>query len=211
MEKGAKTVLSLFDGKSCGHLALDRAGIEVHNYYSSEIDKYAIEVSHDNYPNICRLGDIRNWRSWVIDWSSIDLLLAGSPCQGFSFAGKQLAFDDTRSSLFFSFVDILNHIRNLNPSIKFLLENVKMRKDYLNIITDILGVDPILLNSNLVSAQNRARYYWFNWEAKEPKDRKIYLSDVITDTLTEEQRAVYSIDRKYWANTPVLDYLKKKE
>lgn len=103
-------VLSLFDGISCGRVALQRAGFNVKRYYASEIDKYTIQVSQNNYPDIIRLGDIENWRAWDIDWSTIDLILAGSPCQGFSFAGKQLAFDDPRSRLFFVFVDILKYI-----------------------------------------------------------------------------------------------------
>jgi len=128
-------VLSLFDGISCGMIALERAGIEVDKYYASEIDKYAAKVSEANYPDIIRLGDVADWREWDIDWPSIDLLIGGSPCQGFSFAGKQLAFDDPRSKLFFVYVDILNHIKALNPNVKFLLENVRMKKEYLDVIT----------------------------------------------------------------------------
>ena len=90
-------VLSLFDGMSCGRIALDKAKIEVDNYYASELDKYAIKVSQANYPDTVQLGDVTKWREWDIDWKSIDLLIGGSPCQGFSFAGKQLAFDDPRS------------------------------------------------------------------------------------------------------------------
>ena len=116
-------VLSLFDGMSCGRIALDRSGIAVDKYYASEIDKYAITVSKDNWRNE-HLGDVTGWREWNIDWSSIDLILAGSPCQGFSFAGKQLAFDDPRSALFFVFIDILNHVRTVNPDVKFMFEDV---------------------------------------------------------------------------------------
>ena len=111
-------VLSLFDGISCGMVALERAGIPVESYYASEIDKNAIAISQKNYPNIIRLGDVTKWREWDIPWAEIDLLIGGSPCQGFSFAGKQLNFNDPRSKLFFEFVDILNHIKNHNPNVK---------------------------------------------------------------------------------------------
>ena len=171
-------VLSLFDGMSCGRIALDRAGIRVSQYYASELDKYAITVTQANWPNTIQLGDVTQWRDWDIDWSSIDLLIGGSPCQGFSFAGKQLAFDDPRSKLFFVYVDILNHIRSVNPDVKFMLENVKMKKEYLDVITDTVGVDPVFINSNLVSAQNRQRYYWANWEFQGPQDLGITWGDI---------------------------------
>ena len=141
-------VLSLFDGMSCGRIALERAGIQVTNYFASEIDKHAIKVAMHNYPDTQQLGDVTKWREWNLP--KIDLLLGGSPCQGFSFAGKQLAFDDPRSKLFFEFVECLNHF---NPKY-FLLENVRMKKEHLQVITDMLGVEPIRINSNLVSAQN---------------------------------------------------------
>lgn len=124
------TVLSLFDGISCGKLALERAGIKVDKYYASEIDQFAMQVSKNNYPDIIQLGDVTVWKDWDIDWSKIDLLIGGSPCQGFSFAGKQLNFNDDRSKLFFEYVDIFNHIKNVNPKVKFLLENVRMKKAY---------------------------------------------------------------------------------
>ena len=157
-------VLSLFDGMSCGRIALDRTGIPVEKYHASELDKYAIKVAQANWPDTVQLGDVTKWREWDIDWSSIDLLIGGSPCQGFSFAGKQLAFDDPRSKLFFVYVDILNHIQSLNPDVKFLLENVKMKKEYLDVISGHLGVDPVRINTNSIMPVNRDRYYWFNWE-----------------------------------------------
>ena len=172
-------ILSLFDGMSCGMIAAERAGLIIDNYYASEIDKYSQIVSEKNYPNIIRLGDVTRWGCWDIDWASIDLLIGGSPCQGFSFAGKQLAFDDPRSKLFFVYVDILNHIKKYNPKVKFLLENVKMKKDHLDVITDLLGVEPVLINSALVSAQNRQRYYWCNWYVEQPEDKNIFWSDVM--------------------------------
>ena len=176
------TVLSLFDGISCGRIALDRAGFEVGSYYASELDKYAIKVTQANWPDTIQLGDVTKWREWDIDWSRIDLLIGGSPCQGFSFAGKQLAFDDPRSKLFFVYVDILNHIRSLNPDVKFLLENVRMKNEFLDVISRYLGIQPEPVNSALVSAQNRQRYYWANWEFRQPIDKGIKLIDILDDT-----------------------------
>lgn len=175
-------ILSLFDGMSCGMLALERAGIKVGRYYASEIDKYAQIVSNANYPNIIRVGDVTKWREWGINWFEIDMVIAGSPCQGFSFAGKQLAFDDPRSKLFFEFVDILKFVRLFNPNVKFLLENVKMKKDHLNTISEYMEVEPICINSSLVSAQNRVRYYWTDIaKIDQPIDRGILLKDILID------------------------------
>ena len=176
-------VLSLFDGMSCGRIALDRANIKVNKYYASELDKYAIKVSQENYPDIEHLGDVTKWREWDIDWASIDLILAGSPCQGFSVAGDGLAFDDPRSSLFFVFIDILQHIENLNNNVKFLLENVRMKKEYLDIISEYLNASPKLINSELVSYQKRPRFYWCNWEFKEPSDLNINFQNYIDTDL----------------------------
>ena len=171
-------VLSLFDGMSCGQIALERAGIKVDKYYASEIDKYAIQITQKNYPDTIQLGDVTKWREW--DLPEIDLILAGSPCQGFSFAGKQLAFDDPRSKLFFEFVRILKEFKVLNPDIKFLLENVKMKKEYQDVISGVLGVEPIEINSALVSAQNRKRLYWTNIVGVvQPEDRGILLKDIL--------------------------------
>ena len=168
-------VLSLFDGMSCGRIALERAGIEVNKYYASEIDKHAIKVSEANYPDIIRLGDINNWKSWDLD--KIDLVIAGSPCQGFSFAGKQLAFNDPRSALFFTFLDILNTIKCYNPKVKFMLENVRMKKEYLDGISDKLGVRDVCINSDLFAQQNRIRHYWFNWDLPELPNRPNWKGD----------------------------------
>lgn len=122
-------VLSLFDGISCGRLALERAGITVDKYYASEIEPNAIKIAQKNWVDTIQLGDVTNWRKWNIDWASIDLLIGGSPCQGFSSAGKLLNFNDPRSKLFFEYVDIFNHIKQYNSDVKFLLENVKMKKE----------------------------------------------------------------------------------
>ncbi len=199
-------VLSLFDGMSCGRIALDRAGVAVNMYAASEVDKHAIAVSRANYPDVVQLGDVTKWRTWPLDWSKIDLILAGSPCQGFSFAGKQLAFNDPRSALFFVFVDILNHCKSLNPSVKFLLENVRMKKTSLSVISDTVGVDPVLVNSNTLSAQNRPRYYWANWSWAPPADKGVKLRDVL-------QRKVdvkYCISNNVLRRLAVSDDLKKQ-
>lgn len=168
-------VLSLFDGMSCGQIALNRANIQYNNYFASEIDKNAIKVTQHHYPNTVQLGDVTKIEFIA---SKIDLLIGGSPCQGFSFAGKQLNFDDPRSKLFFEFVRLKNELK---PNY-FLLENVVMKKEYEDVITQYLGVEPIKINSSLVSAQNRVRLYWTNIpNVKEPEDRNISLSDILED------------------------------
>ena len=155
-------VLSLFDGMSCGRIALERAGIKVDKYYASEIDKYAITITKKNFPNTIHIGDVTKIKAE--DLEPIDLLMGGSPCQGFSFAGRQLNFDDPRSALFFEFVRLLKECK---PKY-FLLENVRMKKEYQDVITEHLGVEPIMINSALVSAQNRKRLYWTikNWNGE---------------------------------------------
>lgn len=171
-------VLSLFDGISCGKLALERAGIKVNKYYASEIDEHAITISKKNHKDIIQLGDVTNWKNWNVDWSKIDLLIGGSPCQGFSFAGKQLNFNDDRSKLFFVYVEILNHIKSVNPNVKFLLENVKMKKEWQEVISSYLGAEPVRINSNLVSAANRDRLYWTNFDFEIPQDKGITFDDI---------------------------------
>lgn len=173
-------ILSLFDGISCGKIALERAGIKVNKYFASEIDEDAIAISMKNYDDIIRLGDVTKWREW--DLPKIDLIIAGSPCQGFSRAGKMLNFNDERSKLFFEFVDILNDIKVKNPDILFMLENVKMKTEWRNTITNYVGVDPIEINSKLVSGQNRLRTYWTNIPGvKKPKDKRINLVDILDE------------------------------
>lgn len=174
-------ILSLFDGMSCGRIAAERAGLPVKKYYASEVDKHAIKVSQANWTDITHLGDVTEWREWDVDWSSIDLLVGGSPCQGFSFAGKQLAFDDTRSALFFVYVDILNHIKSVNPHVKFMLENVKMKKEHLAVINQHLGVEPVFINSTLMSGCERPRYYWANWHIEQPKEAGLCFLSYVSD------------------------------
>lgn len=168
-------VLSLFDGISCAQVAINRLGLKDYEYYAAEIDKHAITVTQKNYPNTIQLGDVTKVKGE--DLPKIDLLVGGSPCQGFSYAGKQLNFEDDRSKLFFEYVRILKEVK---PKY-FLLENVKMKKEYQNIITEYLGVEPIEINSSLLSAQNRRRLYWTNLEVEQPKDKGILLKDILTE------------------------------
>jgi len=175
----AINVLSLFDGISCGQLALRRSKIAVANYYASEICSKSIALTKRNWPSTKFLGDVRKIRS--NSKIKIHLLLGGSPCQGFSFAGKNLNFKDPRSKLFFHYVRLL---RECLPTF-FLFENVRMSKKSIDIINKYLCVEPIEINSNLVSAQNRKRLYWTNIpNIEQPKDRNIKLKDILeTDNL----------------------------
>ena len=171
-------ILSLFDGMSCGQIALNRLGIEYDNYYASEIDKYAIQITKKNYPGTIHLGDVKDIKGE--DLPKIDLLIGGSPCQGFSFAqNNRLNFDDPRSKLFFEFVRLLKECKPRH----FLLENVVMNKQCQDVISDILGVKPIKINSALVSAQNRNRLYWtnipFDVEELYQNDRMLTIADII--------------------------------
>lgn len=169
-------VLSLFDGMSCGQIALNKLGIQYENFYSSEIDKHAIKVTQHNFPNTIQIGDVTQIKGENLP--KIDLLIGGSPCQGFSFSGKGLNFEDPRSKLFFEFVRL---IKETKPRY-FLLENVKMKKEYEQVITDYLGVEPIEINSSLVSAQNRVRLYWTNIpNIQQPEDKCIGLTDILED------------------------------
>lgn len=192
-EKGI-TVLSLFDGMSCGQIALREAGIKVNKYFASEIDKHAIKQTQHNFPDTVQLGSVTGVRA--ADLPHIDLLIGGSPCQGFSFAGKQLNFNDPRSVLFFEYVRILREIQEYNPGVLFLLENVRMRRECEQVITEQLGLEPVVINSALVSAQNRVRLYWTNIRTREeanlfdtkiftdipqPEDRGIFLRDILED------------------------------
>jgi site-specific DNA-cytosine methylase len=196
-------VLSLFDGMSCGQLALERAGIPIDNYFAAEIDKYAIKVTQANFPETVQLGDVT-----AIDPDSlpdIDILIGGSPCQGFSFAGKQLNFDDPRSKLFWEYVRLL---KALKPKY-FLLENVKMKKESMDVITDALGVEPVFINSNLVSAQNRQRYYWTNIPVdKLPDDKGIVLADILEDGHVDRDKS-HCIDANYFKGGNLKSYFEK--
>ena len=191
-------VLSLFDGMSCGQQALQRAGIKVDNYYACEIDKYAIQVAQKNFPNTMQLGDVQD-----IDYDDlfyeekIDLLMGGSPCQGFSFAGGQLAFDDPRSKLFFEFV----RAKDLLQPKYFLLENVKMKKEFEDVITKYMGVEPIEINSSLFSAQNRRRLYWTNIPVDmDIKDKGLVLKDILQDDHNEPPVPINERNARHYKN-----------
>ena len=170
-------VVSCFDGMSCLQIALEKVGIKVNKYFASEVDKYAMKVTQSNYSNTLQIGNVEFVTKEMIN-HKIDLLAGGSPCQGFSFAGKQLNFQDDRSRLFFEFVRLKNE---LNPKY-FLLENVKMKKEYQDIISSYMGCEPIIINSSLVSAQNRVRLYWTNIpNITQPDDKGIVIKDITVD------------------------------
>ena len=171
--------LSLFHGMGCFNVACEMNGEEFDNIYTAEIDKYANIVDKANNTKNINLGDVTNWREWDLNWRDINLIVGGSPCQGFSFAGKQLAFDDPRSKLFFTFMDILNHAKKYNPDVDFMLENVKMKKGYTAAISAMMGVQPMLINAALLNAQNRVRNYWCNWDVEQPGDRGVLLKDIL--------------------------------
>lgn len=234
-------VLSTFNGMSCGMMAFESLGIKVKKYYSVEIDKHANKISNILYPNIIQLGDVIFFRQailwkdsifnkaieskyislatksklkWIrsLDLSEIDFLLGGSPCQGFSFAGKQLAFDDPRSKLFFEFVKIWHKVKQHNPNAEFLLENVKMKREHELVISRYMGVAPIEINSSLLSAQNRQRLYWTSIANKpfglfddmectipQPKDKGILLKDVLESDVPE----------KYYLSEKALSYINR--
>lgn len=170
-------VFSAFDGISCGQLALQRAGIKVDNYFASEVDKYAISITQKNFPNTIQLGDITKLD--ISNLPKIDLLLAGFPCQSFSASGKKLNFDDPRGQLLFNLIEL----RNLLKPTYFIFENVQMSKKIQGLIDELIGVEPVLINSALVSAQNRKRLYWTNIpNITQPADCNILLKDIVLPT-----------------------------
>ena len=195
-------VVSLFNGMNTGRQALENVGIKVNKYYSSEIKPYAIELTQHHFPDTIQVGDVTKWKEWDIDWKSIYLILSGSPCQDLSAAGKRAGINGKKSSLFFVFVDILNHIKSLNPNVLFLQENVgSASKLDVGIMSRELGVYPVRINSKLVTAQLRDRYYWSNIRTKEtmfdlvtdipqPKDRGVMFKDIITDGFVDIDKAL---------------------
>jgi DNA-cytosine methyltransferase len=187
-------IVSCFDGMSCLQIALEKLAIPVNKYFASEIDKYAMKVTQANYPNTIQLGSVEFVTKEMIN-NKIDLLAGGSPCQGFSFAGKQLNFEDPRSKLFFEFVRLK---KELNPKY-FFLENVKMKKEYQDIISSYLGCEPVIINSALVSAQNRVRLYWTNIPGiTQPDDKGIVIKDITVDDSDKigVMRGRYIVDGK---------------
>lgn len=219
-------VLSLFNGMNTGRQALENVGIKVNKYYSSEIKPYAIELTQHHFPDTIQVGDVTKWREWDIDYSSIDLVLSGSPCQDLSASGKRAGINGSKSSLFFVFVDILNHIRELNPKILFLQENVgSANKLDVGIMSRALGVYPVRINSSLVTAQLRDRYYWSNIKTKEtmfdivtdlpqPKDKGVLLKDVIISGSVDKKKSNCLIERYIGAvpkkNEAIQRFLKNR-
>ena len=195
-------VVSLFNGMNTGRQALENVGIKVDKYYSSEIKPYAIELTQHHFPDTIQVGDVTKWKEWDIDWKSIDLILSGSPCQDLSAAGKRAGINGSKSSLFFVFVEILEHIKTLNPKVLFLQENVgSANKLDIGIMSRALGVYPVRINSKLVTAQMRDRYYWSNIKTKasmfdfitdieQPKDLGIMFQDILTSGKVERVKAL---------------------
>lgn len=195
-------VISLFNGMGTLRQALHDMSIKVGVYYSSEIKPYAIELQQHHFPEVIQVGDINNWREWDIDWATIDLIGSGSPCQDLSAAGKRAGINGSKSSLFFVFIEILEHVKKLNPKVLFLQENVgSAPKLDVGIMSRALGVYPVRINSKLVTAQLRDRYYWSNIRTKEtmfdivtdipqPTDRGVMFKDIITDGSVERGKAL---------------------
>lgn len=195
-------ILTLFNGIGGLPLACDRAGIEFNNCYYSEIDKYANKVMEKHYHSAIALGDVTKWREWDIDWASIDLVGAGFPCQAWSVAGQQLGDKDERGMLFWTTLEIIKHVLYFNPSAKFLMENVKMKKDFEEYIThhttQALGyVEKTLINSALVSAQNRNRYYWTNFPVTQPEDKGVSATNILEDGFYCNKVKTYCLDANY--------------
>lgn len=188
-------VLSLFDGMSCGQIALNKAGVEYDNYFASEIDEYAIKITKKNYPNTVHIGDVTQLDTSTLP--QIDLLMGGSPCQSFSSLGDGSGLEG-KSGLFWQFVRVFKEVK---PKY-FLLENVGMKKEWADIISKEFGVEPIEFNSNLVSAQNRKRLYWTNIPFTLPIDKGIKLSDVLDDLPFRELRPFMT---DYWGGKPRIE------
>jgi site-specific DNA-cytosine methylase len=205
-------VVSLFNGMNTGRQALENVGIKVNKYYSSEIKPYAIELTQHHFPDTIQVGDVTKWKEWNIDWKSIDLILSGSPCQDLSAAGKRAGINGSKSSLFFVFVEILNHIKTLNPNVLFLQENVgSASKLDVGIMSRALGVYPVRINSKLVTAQLRDRYYWSNIKTKktmfdivtdipQPKDKGIMFKDIITSGEVNRKKSVCLMEGTFSKN-----------
>tara|TARA_R100001594_G_scaffold35006_1_gene64110 strand:+ start:1182 stop:2060 length:879 start_codon:yes stop_codon:yes gene_type:complete len=221
-------VLSLFNGMSTGHTALDNVGIKVDKYYSSEIKPAAIKLTQHHYPDTIQVGDVTKWKEWEIDWKNIDMVLSGSPCQDLSAAGqhtKRKGLKGNRSNLFYVFVDILNHIKELNSNVLFLQENVgSAPKSDVGVMSRELGVYPVRINSSLVTAQLRDRYYWTNIRTRQdglfgdlvsdisqPKDKKIKLKDILISGKPDRDKHCCLMERYIKANTFVNDNYKSWE
>lgn len=202
-------VLSLFNGMNTGRQALENVGIKVKKYYSSEIKPYAIELTQHHFPDTIQVGDVTKWREWDIEWHKIDLILSGSPCQDLSAAGKRAGINGKKSSLFFVFIEILEHVKSLNPNVIFFQENVgSASKLDVGIMSRALGVYPVRMNSSLLTAQLRDRYYWTNIRTKktmfdvvvdipQPKDLGILLSDIIISGDVDRDKSLCLLEGYY--------------
>jgi len=207
-------VLSLFDGISGTQVALDRLGVKVGKYYASEIDKFPISITQKNYPNTIQLGSVTDWQDWDIDWSSIDLVVGGFPCQSWSVAGLGLGDKDKRGMLFWTMLDVIKKVLANNPQAKFLMENVRMKKEFEEYITfhteKALGkVNKHLINSALVSAQNRKRFYWTNIDGiEQPEDQGLVLADILMDGHVDRDKS-HCLDANYFKGGNPKSYFGK--
>jgi len=213
-------VISLFNGMGTLRQALHDMNIKVNKYYSSEIKPYAIELQQHHFPEVIQVGDINNWKEWDIDWKSIDFIGSGSPCQDLSAAGNRKGLNGNRSSLFFTFIEILEHVKKLNPDVKYLQENVgSAPKLDVGIMSRALGVYPVRINSNLLTAQNRDRYYWTNIKTKktmfdvitdipQPKDLNIKYQSILESGTIDRQKSPCILEGHYKGIYKDMDKMK---
>jgi DNA (cytosine-5)-methyltransferase 3A len=221
MKRKKITAVSLFNGMSTGRLALENAGFKIKKYYSSEIKPYAIKLCQHHHPDTIQVGDVTKWREWDIDWKSVDILLSGSPCQDLSIAGNGAGIHGEKSKLFWVFIDILNHCKKLNPQVLFLQENVgSASKLDIGIMSRALGVYPVRINSSLVTAQLRDRYYWTNARTKQtmfdvvtdipqPENRKITFQSILVSGLTNRTKCT-ALAEKQSTSAQYKDYHSEK-
>jgi len=205
-------IISLFDGMSCGQIASSVFNIENIKYYASEIDPYAIEITQKNFPNTIQIGDVSkvSYNNGILytengefEIGKVDLLIGGSPCTGFSKAGKKLNFDDPHSKLFFEYARIKDEMKPTH----FLLENVKMKDEHINVITEYMGVNHIEINSNLLTAQNRVRLYWTNIEGiEEPKNKNIVLSDILDRNVKSKKKNIIRLKGSYFSELGLKEF-----
>lgn len=202
-------VLSLFDGMSCGQIALNKLGIKVDNYFACEIDKFAIKIAQKNFPDTVQLGSVTDLIDLDLMLPEIDLIIGGSPCQSFSFAGKRKGMSTTcnievlsldqylelksenfvfegQSYLFWEYLRLLNEVREINPDVKFLLENVNMAKKWKAVISENLEVEPVFINSTSFSAQSRPRLYWTNIPVAEIPENETVIKDILSDSFSSD-------------------------
>jgi DNA-cytosine methyltransferase len=206
-------VLSLFNGMNTGRQALENCGYKVTKYYSSELKPYAIELTQFHFPDTIQVGDVTKWREWDIDWKSVNIILSGSPCQDLSIAGKRKGINGIKSSLFWVFIEILEHVRSLNPNVIFFQENVgSANKKDIGIMSRAMGLYPVRMNSSLVTAQLRDRYYWTNIRTKQtmfdtvtdipqPQDKGIMFKDILTDGYTDRDKSTAILQGYGYKNT----------